>query len=132
MLSGVPCSSTGRLRPLPISISRKRWASGFRFWRMWSFISSMRPAGNELSRWSIEDPVFQARQARINFKVGTEKTHFAFTDAQFALWQESENTWGVRLEARPIRTDANLTDTGLFNVSGIWRRAPGLLERTVQ
>lgn len=79
-----------------------------------------------------EFPYIEATQARINFKVGTEKTHFAFTDAQFALWQESENTWGVRLEARPIRTDANLTDTGLINVSGIWRRAPVLHETPVQ
>ncbi len=79
-----------------------------------------------------EFPYIEATQARINFKIGTEKTHFAFTDAQFALWQESENTWGMRLEARPIRTDANLTDTGLINVSGIWRRAPVLHETPVQ
>lgn len=68
-------------------------------------------------------PYIEAKQARINFKIGAEKTHFAFTDAQFALWQESENTWGMRLKAQPIRTDANLTDTGVINLSGLWQRA---------
>jgi AsmA family/AsmA-like C-terminal region len=70
-----------------------------------------------------EFPYIEASHARINFKVGAEKTHFALTDAQFSLWQESENVWGMRLRAQPIRTDANLTDTGLINVSGSWQRA---------
>jgi len=73
-------------------------------------------------------PYIEASHARINFKIGAEKTHFAFTDAQFAFWQQSEDAWGMRLKAQPIRTDANLTDTGIVNVSGFWRRtnAPGL------
>jgi len=32
-------------------------------------------------------PYIEATRARINFKIGAEKTHFAFTDARFALWQ---------------------------------------------
>jgi hypothetical protein len=77
-------------------------------------------------------PYIEATRARINFKVGTEKTHFAFTDAQFALWQDSENAWGVRLKAQPIRTDANLTDTGVVRVSGMWQRSPVLRETPIQ
>ena len=77
-------------------------------------------------------PYIEATRARINFKIGTEKTHFAFTDAQFALWQESENAWGMRLKAQPIRTDANLTDTGVVHVSGMWQRSPVLRETPVQ
>jgi len=77
-------------------------------------------------------PYIEASGARINFKAGTEKTHFALTDAKFALWQESENTWGMRLRARPIRTDANLTDTGILNVSGTWQRSAVLHETPVQ
>lgn len=77
-------------------------------------------------------PYIEASQARINFKIGTEKTHFAFTDARFALWQESENSWGVRLKALPIRTDANLTDTGVINVNGMWQRSSALHETPVQ
>jgi uncharacterized protein involved in outer membrane biogenesis len=77
-------------------------------------------------------PYIEATQARINFKIGTEKTHFAFTDARFALWQESENSWGMRLKALPIRTDANLTDTGVINISGMWQRSPALHQTPVQ
>ena len=71
-------------------------------------------------------PYIEATRARINFKIGPEKTHFAFTDARFALWQESENSWGMRLKANPIRTDANLTDTGVINVTGMWQRVAGV------
>ena len=101
------------------------------------------------SRWSLEDllqrtsqittaptasgyresrpefPYIEASHARVNVKIGDEKTHFALTDAEFALWQESEAVWGLRLKARPIRTDANLTDTGVINISGSWRRGSG-------
>jgi hypothetical protein len=77
-------------------------------------------------------PYIEATQARINFKIGTEKTHFALTDARFALWQESENSWGMRLKALPIRTDANLTDTGVINVDGMWQRSPALHQTPVQ
>ena len=68
-------------------------------------------------------PYIEASHARINFKSGMEKTHFALTDAEFSLWQDSENAWGMRLKAQPIRTDANLTDTGVINISGSWQRA---------
>jgi AsmA protein len=70
-----------------------------------------------------EFPYIEATHARINFKIGAEKTHFALTDADFALWQESNDGWAMRLKAQPIRTDANLTDTGVINVSGKWQRA---------
>jgi hypothetical protein len=77
-------------------------------------------------------PYIEGTQARINFKIGSEKTHFAFTDARFALWQESENSLGMRLKAVPIRTDANLTDTGVINLDGVWQRSPALRETPVQ
>ena len=77
-------------------------------------------------------PYIEATKARINFKIGAEKTHFAFTDARFSLWQESENAWGMRLKAQPIRTDASLTDTGVLNLSGMWQRSPALPETPVQ
>jgi hypothetical protein len=79
-----------------------------------------------------EFPYIEATRSRINFKIGNEKTHFAFTEAQLAVWQESENAWGVRLTAKPIRTDANLTDTGLFSVSGLWQRSPVLNQTPLQ
>jgi hypothetical protein len=70
-----------------------------------------------------EFPYIEASRARINFKIGVEKTHFAFTDAEFGLWQQSEDVWSMRLKARPIRTDTNLTDVGVINIKGSWHRS---------
>jgi hypothetical protein len=71
-------------------------------------------------------PYIQATSARINFKRGTEKTPYSLTNADFSLWQESENSWGVRLKAQPVRTDLNLNDTGMLQVNGTWQRADTL------
>src|SRR5205085_10437328 len=54
------------------------------------------------------------------------KKPYALTNADFSLWQESENTWGVRLKAQPFRTDMNLNDTGLLQVIGTWQRADAI------
>lgn len=89
--------------------------------------SSTGPTGHKGAR--LEFPYIQASRARINFKNGLEKTRFALTDAEFALWQESDNEWGMRLRTRPIRTDSNLTDTGVISVSGAWQRSV-VLENT--
>jgi AsmA family/AsmA-like C-terminal region len=76
-------------------------------------------------------PYIEATSARINFKDGPEKKPYALTDAAFSLWQDSENTWGVRLKAQPFRTDLNLNDTGLLRVNGTWQRAATLRETPV-
>ena len=57
-------------------------------------------------------PYIEASSGRINFKAGPEKKPYALLNADFALWQESENTWGARLKAEPLRTDMSLSDTG--------------------
>lgn len=95
-----------------------------------SIMTAPTSAANRQSR--PEFPYIEASRSRINFKIGNEKTHFAFTDAEIALWQESENAWGVRLAAKPIRTDANLSDTGLLSVTGLWQRSPVLHETPLQ
>ena len=71
-------------------------------------------------------PYIEAEQARINFKFGAEKKPYALTNADFSLWQDSENTWGMRLKAQPVRTDFNLSDTGTLQVDGSWQRAASL------
>ncbi|MGH9492602.1 MAG: AsmA family protein [Terriglobales bacterium] len=68
-------------------------------------------------------PYIEANDARINFKLGQEKKAFALSEADFGLWLESEDEWGMRLEARPVRTDANLADTGTLKLSGTFQRA---------
>ncbi len=71
-------------------------------------------------------PYIEAEGGRINFKFGVEKKVYALSEADFALWLASENQWGIRLAARPVRTDGNLSDTGTLKLSGTFERAPNL------
>ncbi|MGA7908902.1 MAG: AsmA family protein [Candidatus Sulfotelmatobacter sp.] len=77
-------------------------------------------------------PYIEASSGRINFKMGQEKKAYALINADFALWQESENAWGVRLKAEPVRTDVALSDTGLLRMNGKWRRAGTLRDTPLQ
>jgi hypothetical protein len=81
------------------------------------------PTGKAKSEPRPAFPYIEATDARINFKVQHEKLPYALTSADFSLWQDSENAWGMRLEAQPVRTDFNLSDTGTLRVSGSWQRA---------
>ena len=71
-------------------------------------------------------PYVQAKAGRINFKLGQVKKAFAFSEADFELWMQSENEWGVRLEARPMRSDVPVSDTGTLRMEGRFQRASGL------
>ncbi len=71
-------------------------------------------------------PYLEASNARINFKIGQTKKSYALMDADVALWQDSENSWGARMKAAPVRTDFNLTDTGLLQINATWQRAASL------
>jgi hypothetical protein len=77
-------------------------------------------------------PYIEATSARINFKNGPEKKPFALTNADFSLWQDSENAWGVRLKTQPVRTDLNVNDTGVLQLTGKWQRAATLRETPLQ
>lgn len=77
-------------------------------------------------------PYIEATSGRINFKAGQEKKPYTLLNADFALWQESENAWGVRLKAEPLRTDMSLSDTGLLRIDGTWQRAGSLRETPLQ
>ena len=76
------------------------------------------PTGKAKSEPRPGFPYIEATGARINFKSGPEKKPYALTSADFSLWQDSENSWGVRLKAQPVRTDLNLNDMGWLQVSG--------------
>jgi AsmA protein len=71
-------------------------------------------------------PYVKATTGRINFKLGQVKKAFAFTDADFALWLESESQWGIRLEGRPMRTDLGISDTGTLKLDGRFQRGSAL------
>lgn len=77
-------------------------------------------------------PYIEASHGRINFKFGPEKKPYALTDADFSLWQDSENMWSMRLKAQPTRTDFNLSDTGILRVGGSWQRAAALRDTPLQ
>lgn len=84
------------------------------------------PTGKPASERRPAFPYLEATGARINFKLGQTKKSYALINADVALWQESENSWGARLKAEPVRTDFNLTDTGLVQINATWQRAPNL------
>jgi len=111
------------------SINLVRSADGR--WNLASLIerNSQIPAAPTLKPASERRPAFpylEATSARINFKVGPEKKSYALVDADVALWQDSENSWGARVEAQPTRTDFNLTDTGQVQINATWQRAANL------
>ena len=90
------------------------------------------PTGKSPSERRPAFPYLEAENARINFKIGQEKKSYALTDADVALWQDSENSWGARIKAQPVRTDFNLTDTGLLELNATWQRAPSLRQTPLQ
>ncbi len=90
------------------------------------------PTGKRVLEPRPAFPYLEATQARINFKIGQEKTPYALSDADVALWQESDNTWGARLRAQPVRTEFHLTDTGVVRVNASWQRSEHLNETPLQ
>lgn len=94
--------------------------------------TTVAPTGKPPSISRPAFPYIEADRGRINFKFGAEKKPFTLTEADYALWQDSENTWGVRLKARPTRTDLNLSDTGQFKLTGTWQRAANLHDTPLQ
>jgi hypothetical protein len=71
-------------------------------------------------------PYIEGDEGRINFKLGQQKTVFTLSQADFSVWLESEEELGLRLRARPVRTDANLADTGELRISGTLGRSADL------
>ncbi len=90
------------------------------------------PTGKTKSEPRPAFPYIEGTSARINFKNGPEKKPYALTNADFSLWQDSENSWGVRLKAQPFRTDKNLNDMGLLQVNATWQRAPTIRDTPLQ
>jgi len=76
-------------------------------------------------------PYIEATGGRVNVKLGEEKLPFALTDADFALWLPEPQEWHVRLEARPVRTDANITETGVLRLEGSLGRATAIADMPV-
>ncbi len=84
------------------------------------------PTGQRSAGGLPRFPYIEATQARVNIKLGEEKMPFSLTDAKLSLWLSQPETWHVRVEARPLRTDMNANDTGLVQVEGTFQRAATL------
>jgi len=81
------------------------------------------PTSAPLSKSRPRFPYIEATNGRINFKYGLEKAVFSFVNADFTLWSPAENQWRMRLEARPVRTDMPVTDTGTVKAEATIQRA---------
>jgi hypothetical protein len=77
-------------------------------------------------------PYVEATAGRVNFKLGQVKKAFAFADADFSLWLDTEDQWGLRLEARPIRVDVPVAETGILRIEGGFQKASKLRDTPVQ
>ncbi|HEX4602559.1 MAG TPA: AsmA family protein [Candidatus Angelobacter sp.] len=77
-------------------------------------------------------PYIQASSGRINLKIGPEKKPYALTNTDFAFWLAAEDTWHVRLEGHPVRTDMNLNDTGTVLLEGDVKRSATLRDMPVK
>jgi len=73
-------------------------------------------------------PYIEATGARLNLKLDHEKTPISLTDADFALWLPDPQMWHLRIQARPARTDTNVSDTGTVQLEGTLGAAPSLGE----
>lgn len=73
-------------------------------------------------------PYIEATGARINLKLGDEKTPFSLSDTDFALWLPDPEHWRFRLKGVPVRTDTDVSDTGRLDLEGSLGRAPTLAE----
>jgi len=73
-------------------------------------------------------PYIQATNARLNLKMGAEKLPYSLLDAEFALSQPQPGQWRVHLEARPVRTDMNVSDAGTLLLDATLSRATSLSE----
>ena len=86
------------------------------------------PTGEKHAGPAPRFPYIEATGARLNLKLGSEKTPFSLTEADFALWQGDPSQWHFRLKATPARTDTYVTDTGVLELDATLGRAPTLRE----
>ena len=84
------------------------------------------PTGNATAEVRRRFPYIEVTNGRVNLKLGAEKMPYALTEADLALFLESNDEWGLRLSGQPVRTDMRLSDTGTLRANATWRRADDL------
>src|SRR5262245_24154200 len=86
------------------------------------------PTGKTRAETRPRFPYIEVEDGRINLKFEQEKKVYALADTDFALWLASEDEWNMRLAGQPIRSDANLSNTGTLKAEGSFKRASDLGE----
>jgi uncharacterized protein involved in outer membrane biogenesis len=81
------------------------------------------PTGKRQPEARFRFPYIAAENGRIDFVHGLEKNVFSLTEADFSLYSPAENQWRMRLEAKPVRTDKRISDTGTLKVDAVFGRA---------
>jgi hypothetical protein len=76
------------------------------------------PTGQRFAGPARRFPYIEATGARLNLKLGQEKTPVSLADTDFALWLPEPHQWRLRLEAHPMRTDTDPGDTGTIRAEG--------------
>jgi hypothetical protein len=73
-------------------------------------------------------PYIEFSDARINFKEGPEKKPLSFLNADASVWLADPNTWRIRFEAQPARTDLDLDleEAGTIRLEGSLTRATSI------
>ncbi len=84
------------------------------------------PTAQRASGQTPRFPYIEATGARINLKLGQEKTPFSLTESDVALWLPEPGRWHLRLKAHPTRTDTAVSDTGVLRLDGTLGQAPTL------
>src|SRR5258706_12109121 len=84
------------------------------------------PTANATSDERFRFPYIEITNGRVNLKLGAEKMPYALTDADLALWLESNEERGLRLRGQPVRTDMRLSDMRSLRANATWRRAVDL------
>ena len=111
------------------SLNLVRRADGH--WNLESLLERARqtpvlPTAKRTAGQQLRFPYIESNSGRVNLKLGDVKTVYALAEADFALWLANEDEWNLRLAARPIRTDSNLSDTGTVKMQGKVRRGASL------
>lgn len=101
-----------------LSVNLVRRADGA--WNLGSFLLT----GGDATQIAGRKPVVSATEARINFKLGTDKQLYALRAARLRLVPRPEGRWGFELQATPFRTDSQLTETGEVRLEGEVGRGP--------
>lgn len=90
------------------------------------------PTAERSSSQRTRFPYIEASNGRIDYKYGLEKSAFSLSDADFTLYSPGENQWRMRIEAKPVRTDLPITDTGTLKAELTVTRAAQLRDAPVK